>query len=146
MGAAVLQPRALIRLSDWEPRLRAWHREASAGPFVWGVSDCALSAGDAVLAQTGVDPVASLRGRYKTAKGAAGVLKRHGGLEAMLTARLGEPLRSPLLAQRGFVVLFLEGEDERVGVIVNPGWIACKAPDGMTRRPLSAAVMAWAIG
>lgn len=98
-----------------------------------------------MLAQTGVDPVADLRGRYKTPRGAAGVLARHGGLEAMLTARLGPPLRSPLLAQRGFVVLFREGDDERVGVIVNPGIIACKAPDGMTSRPLGTARLAWAI-
>src|SRR3569623_1931677 len=68
-------------------------------PFAWGTHDCASFAFDAVRAVSGEDRFADLRGSYDTAAKAARILKRMGGLEAMVDARLRKI--SPSEAHRG---------------------------------------------
>lgn len=58
-------------------------RAAAGTPFVWGRADCSLFMADWVRACRGIDPAAPLRGRYRTARGAARHVRRHGGMEAM---------------------------------------------------------------
>lgn len=58
------------RLPDWRERLAAFVAARRATPFQWGRADCCLSAADAMLAQTGEDFAAPLRG-YANAFGAA---------------------------------------------------------------------------
>lgn len=79
--ARLRPPGALARLRDTALR-RATH------PFAWGTSDCVTWAADAVWALTGRDPMADLRGAYFSARGAARVCIAHGGMPAMLDARL----------------------------------------------------------
>ena len=64
------------RLDDWRARLAAEMDRQRRDPFVWGEHDCAIgfSAG-IVLALTGEDVAAPYRGRYRTAKGAAKLLR-----------------------------------------------------------------------
>lgn len=58
----------------------------AATPFVDGSADCALTGADWVIAATGcVDPAAHLRGRYSTAIQRERLLRRLGGLEAVMT-------------------------------------------------------------
>ncbi len=52
-------------------------------PFEWGVADCCTSACDAFHALHGVDPMAPLRGRYRTARGAGVIIARRGGFFTM---------------------------------------------------------------
>lgn len=57
----------------------------AATPFVDGVSDCALTLADWVMTATGCpDPAAHLRGRYRTALGRERLLRRNGGLVAVV--------------------------------------------------------------
>ena len=58
-------------------------RRAAGEPFAWGSSDCALFMSGWVLARRGVDPAASLRGRYRCHLGAARHIRRLGGMETM---------------------------------------------------------------
>lgn len=70
--------------------------EAAARPFQWGVHDCALLLADWGCALTGIDAAAHLRGRYTTALGCARLLKRAGGLGAVVhhcAALIGFALR-----------------------------------------------------
>ena len=60
-----------------------------AQPFAWGERDCASLAFDAVLAKTGRDLFADLRGAYCSAAGALRELQRLNGLAALCDARLG---------------------------------------------------------
>jgi hypothetical protein len=53
------------RLPDWDARLAALMRDARHRPFQTAVHDCGTFAADAVAAVTGVDPLASLRQRYR---------------------------------------------------------------------------------
>lgn len=57
-------------------------------PFAWGTNDCVLFTADCVLATTGVDHAQELRG-YRTAIQASRLVKMLGGLEAIVTRRLG---------------------------------------------------------
>ena len=113
-------------------------------PFEWGLHDCCLWASDAVRAQVGVDPAATLRGRYANAMQARRVLAALGGVEGVARAALGEPLRSPLLACAGDVGLS-GGDKAALGVCIGAWW-AFASRDGLSLRPLNDAVMAWRVG
>ncbi|TIS98770.1 MAG: hypothetical protein E5W88_05075, partial [Mesorhizobium sp.] len=68
----------LTRLPDWDRRLARMVTAHMSLPGLWGAADCLLTAADAVMATTGHDFAAGIRGRYKTAKGALCLLKRRG--------------------------------------------------------------------
>lgn len=73
--------------------LDAYLETAGAAPWRWGTLDCTLFASDWVLARTGIDPAAPIRGRYSDAEGARGLLDAHGGLLALV---------APLMDVAGF--------------------------------------------
>ena len=60
-------------------------------PFEWGKNDCVLFSADAVLAITGQDYAKEYR-TYSSAKEAARLIKKLGGLEAIATSALGSPI------------------------------------------------------
>lgn len=60
--------------------------EVMAGPWVWGASDCCTAACDVFAALYGIDPMAPLRGRYASARGAALMIAGYGGWRAMCEA------------------------------------------------------------
>jgi hypothetical protein len=94
----------MTRFENWPEVLDAEVKACLTRPFEWGSHDCALMAADIVKAMTGEDLMADMRGKYTNATGARRVIHKLGGLEAAITARLGEP--KPLgFAQRGDVVL-----------------------------------------
>jgi hypothetical protein len=68
----------LPRREDWPEQLAAVLEEHAELPFVWGRSDCLTFPADAVLAMTGIDPAAEIRGRYRSGSGAARILRRRG--------------------------------------------------------------------
>lgn len=59
-------------------------------PFIYGECDCTLWAADWAKIATGVDVAASRRGTYRTAIGCARVVKRAGGLEALVDSCLSQ--------------------------------------------------------
>jgi hypothetical protein len=119
--------------------------------MVWGQTDCVLTVASAVEALTGEHPAPAMIGSYKTEKGALGRVKRLGGLDALATRYLGEPLLTPRLAQRGDVVLFaLEDQPgkpsvERLG-LCEGATILARGDRGLARRPMRLAIKAWPVG
>lgn len=93
------------RIQNWPAALHAFIESRRSVPFAWGTHDCCQFARRGVESQRGSDPAAALKlGHYKRAPGAAVVLRRLGGIEA-LPGRCGlEEVRVPM-AQRGFVLL-----------------------------------------
>lgn len=63
--------------------LGAYLELAAATPPGWGTFDCLLYPAGWVRLVTGLDPAAGWRGRYRTAIGAARLLRREGGLLAI---------------------------------------------------------------
>lgn len=145
----------MTRFESW-PRLLAEAIEAARGrPFSWGEHDCCLFAATLVLAMTGTDPAARFRGKYKTARGAAGIMKRFagGGVAAAaekIAAALGCPEVPPRLAGRGDVVLFeAPGPDGKpspaLGVCVGATFVFALAAVGVGFMPMGCAIRAWKV-
>jgi len=141
----------MTRYEDWPRRLDDFLQAASERPFSWGERDCCTLAADAVQAMTGDDPYTLWRGKYKSARGAARIVAKAGGLVGLWTQLLGQPV-APLMARRGDVVVVggvacAPGWSEAAGVVDLTGmWIACAGPAGLVSLPLSAAVAAWRVG
>lgn len=133
------------RSSDVSPVLVRYLREAAGRPFAWGSLDCSLFMAGWVLARTGIDPAAPLRGRYATERGALRHVRRLGGFEAM--GRL-------LMAAAGFATT-LEPVPGDVGLIEHPrggptfailtdlGWVA-KSPGGVAAGRFCV-IVAWSV-
>lgn len=79
-----------MKRPNWEMQFAEFCRQRETMPFAWGSNDCVLFAADCVLAMTGVDHAAQFRG-YTTAVHAARLIKKLGGLEAIVTRALGLP-------------------------------------------------------
>ncbi len=157
-------PKPWRRRVDWPERLAGCLAAARARPFAWGSHDCALFACDCVKAITGVDPGRRFRAKYKTARGAAGALRRFagGGVEAAamrMAADLGAPEIAVARAGRGDVVLLRlaplaqdegrarAGPVEALGVIDMSGRrIAAVSMAGLERAAIARGLRAWRIG
>lgn len=67
-----------MRRPDWKLRLNAYLADVVRRGFAPGEHDCALFAAGAVEAMTGRDLAAPYRGRYRTLRGGARILKAAG--------------------------------------------------------------------
>ena len=134
------------RLPAWESLLADFLQAAAARPFAWGSHDCCTFAADAVQAITGVDMIASLRGQWADAAGAAKAVKRLGGMRTALQRHLGEPLPSPLWAQRGDVVLIRMDGRHSAGICAGAVVVGA-AEVGLARLTLTdaAVLAAWSV-
>lgn len=134
----------LTRLPDWQSRFAAFASSRRAMPFAWGSNDCSLFAADAVLAITGRDLAADLRGTYDSARGASRILHERGGMRAIATAALGPEVATGFAAV-GDVLLMNTPEGEGLA-ICNGGHAIGAGPHGALVMPLAAAVAAWKVG
>ena len=132
----------MMRCPGWEAGFAAEIERARHIAFQWGVHDCAIWAFDMRRALVGCDAAQAWRGRYSTAKGALRVLRRLGWASHQdgATAIMGAPLATPLLAQRGDIVL----SDEVFGVCLGVE-AAFLSPTGLTYRPISECRIAWRV-
>lgn len=92
-----------------------------AGPFEWGVRDCAISACAAFAEVYGIDVLGDLHGAWSGPISAARLIRRAGGLEALAQAQGLQPAAGGLANYNGAIVFG-----------IGPGWWAGKAKFGMT--------------
>lgn len=128
---------------NWQVALYAQIESFNAKPFDWATHNCCTFTADCVLAMTGVDAMAAVRGGYKTARGAARKMTQAGGMVAAISAKLGEPL-APALAQRGDVVCFSSPLGDTCGICLG-STIASTGLVGLTHTPMVQAFKAWRI-
>lgn len=133
----------LQRTRGWQERLSALTLERLDQSFEWGQRDCALWAADCVLAMTGEDLAAELRGQYSTALQAARTIDEHGGLHAIVRERLGDSI-NPMLATVGDVGLVVHEDRKGLAVCSGAGWLA-QGERGLATLPFEAALMAWRV-
>ena len=105
-----------MRLHDWALRLESLIDDRLHTRFSFCQHDCCMWACDVVLAVTGRDPVADLRGTYSTEEEAAAVMEAGGGLAAMAEARFGPEIK-PLAAAAGDVGI--------IDTDLGPALVAC---------------------
>lgn len=133
------------RIPGWELALAEAIEAARDRPFAWGVHDCASWVFDLRRDLTGGADVAALwRGRYRTHRGAALVMRRLGwaSLEEGARALLGAPLGSTHLAQRGDLMLSADGA--ALGICLGVR-VAFLGPEGLTFVPITDCSLAWRI-
>lgn len=133
------------RVENWERLLWEAIDEARLRPFAWGLHDCPTFAFETRARLIGGEDVAALwRGRYTTALGGERVMRRLGwaSLEAMGRALLGEPRPSPLMAQRGDIVL--AGNGAGFGVCAGASAVGM-APGGLCFAPLTNCLCVWPV-
>lgn len=145
-----MRPPRPPRLPDWTIRLAALLADWNARPFAWGQTDCAMLAAEAVVALTGVDPVADLRGSYSDATGAGRVLGAAGGLLALVAKmadRAGIPECPPAFAQRGDVALVEWQGAQALGIVMPDGVMVLgrDEPRMLHVIPASSIRFAWAV-
>ena len=131
-----------VRVEDWPLRLQAEIENARARPFKWGQHDCGTWASDIVRALTGTE--LALPKGYRTANGSLVAMRRKTGaktMEGAVTYFLGEPLQTPLLAQRGDIVLH---NSQALGVCVGSE-VFCLSESGLTAVPLADCRVAWRV-
>lgn len=132
-----------MRLSDWQLRFSEFAQARASVPFAWGSNDCCLFAADAVLAISGQDFAGDARGSYADAMTALRVMLERGGLRAIATAALGEPI-APVLATVGDVVL-LENEGRELLAICNGTSALGPGEHGIAVLGMDAALAAWRV-
>ena len=134
----------MLRLRTWQSELDALLSARLNAAFEWGVHDCCLFAADAVQAMTGQDLAQGLRGSYSTEAEAEGVLANLGGVAALVTARLGEPVL-PTMARPGDVGLVEIAGRQSLAVCIGQHWQA-PGPDGLRVLPRRVVLQAWRVG
>lgn len=102
--------------------LAAWLDQAVDTPRAWGVHDCNLWPANWVRECAGIDPAEPWRGCYRSASGAARIVRRAGGLRplwqaAAIRVGLGE-VRTRIAGDVGLVRLSSLGVAEVLGEMV----------------------------
>lgn len=112
-------------------------------PFADGTADCILTVADWVVLNGKPDPAAPYRGRYRTALGRERIVRREGGMLAVMeagAARAGlEATDEPV---RGDVGLVRVGERPVAAICLNRLWAA--KGEGVTVAPAEV-IKAWRV-
>jgi hypothetical protein len=134
------------RLPDWRKRLEDLLTSRRQADFSWGENDGALFCADAITAMTGVDVGADLRDQYSDRAGLDALIQPLGGMEAAVTAKLGEPLAGVLLAHVGDVVMAdISDGSACIGICLGP-YGAFVSEKGLSKIRLLHCTRAWAVG
>jgi hypothetical protein len=129
-----------MRKPGWDVILAEQIDAARTKPFAYGSHDCLTWAFDVRAALTGIDDTGPWKGRYTSELGAARVMKRHGVTLSDIGDRLlGEPLPSPLFAQRGDIAF-----REAYGVVAGDQ-VLYPGAAGLVARPLWDVEKVWRV-
>jgi len=139
-----------MRKEGWEQELNNYLDDALDTPWEYGSHDCALFAFGALKAMGGVDLGEPWRGKYKTERGALGVMKRFGGAdveECMVKLGVDNELTEidPAFAQRGDITVCPTEEGPALGIVSLDGRFMAVAtkPKGFMLHPIFNAIKAW---
>ncbi|HEY8604732.1 DUF6950 family protein [Tsuneonella suprasediminis] len=127
------------RLPNWENRLNETIAQWRDVKFRWD-RDCARWAAACIIAVTGDDPIADLRGRYSTKRQAFALLAEK-SMEEWVDERL--PRIHPAFAQRGDIALV---QDSCLGVVIGGEALFYSSDGGMTLMPRSDWQAVWGVG
>lgn len=97
-----------MRPSDWPERLARFFLDRMPKPFVWGQTDCCMSACYAIEAVTGKNPLEKSIGKYKTARGSIGHLikkLKYRSIEELFRSMTGAVEIKSNFAQRGDIAI-----------------------------------------
>jgi hypothetical protein len=117
------------RIQNWRAPLMAEFLAGRSRTFAWGTFDCALFACDCVKAQTGHDPAAGFRGRYKT-QAEAEALGSLSQIVSQTAANSGLAEILPAEARRGDLVLVVNGASSQALAVIDFSGMYAVCPGG----------------
>lgn len=126
-------------------RLRHFLSWSAARKFDWLVCNCGFWVCDWIASETGNDPVARYRGRFKTEAGFRRFVARHGGTEGfsrMVAAKAGLELTDePVLGDVGLVL----ADGITMAIKAEAGnWIVKRSGLGIAIGPFRR-IVAWSV-
>ena len=142
-----------LRYQDWPVRFERALEAFRDEPWRWGFHDCAMFAAHIVEAITGADCARGLRG-YKSARGAAAIVKKKGGFFEMIdecAAKNKIKQCDPAFASRGDVVIAEHSTDISFGgmaagvVGLSGRHVAVAAKVGWIWIPIETVLHAWKV-
>lgn len=135
------------RREDWRKRLGIYVDTLRRKPYAFGTQDCWLFVAGAVAAMTGEDYAKPHRGRYKTARGALGIVKRAGASNmAEFAGLVLEEHASPVFAQIGDVMAIPTKDAFGFSLgILNGERVLVVTPNGIDTRDRSEATRAFKV-
>lgn len=133
-----------MRRDDWQPRMWSAIETSCARPFVYGEWDCVHAVAQVLDAMTGSAWSSEIAALYRDKRSALRLLLRSGGLEDLVTARLGLPVPRNL-ARVGDVVSVDLDTGPAIGICVGPRIAIAAMPSGFDYAPLERARCAWRI-
>lgn len=135
------------RTEGWRKRLASYVSACRSTPYELGTFDCWLFVAGAIEAMTGKDLGLVQRGRYKTQRGALGVMKRDGAVDmAEFAEHRLTALPDPVMAQVGDVMAI--PTDDAFGFalgILNGERILVVTPKGIDTRDRAEATRAFKV-
>lgn len=138
----------MIRVQNWRVNYENLIDAIRRKPFAWGYVDCLTGLVDPTIqALTGEEPFARFRARYKTARGAIGIMRRSGfeNLADLVASELPEIHPSQCVV--GDVVAIPTDDDFAFALgVVNGDRVFVISPDGLSTRDISEAVRAFKVG
>lgn len=134
-----------MRIEGWEQRLEQYFADSALKEFEYGTLDCVCFASDAVLLICGTDPMAEGRGKYKTLKKGAELIKKHRGSYVGIMDYYFKRIPT-VKAQRGDVLMIIQDAQPAYGVMGSGGMVFFKTRDkGLAIRRCDQCVMAWRV-
>jgi len=135
------------RISGWD---RALEDIATAHVSItpeWGISDCLMTAAEAIEAVIGENPLAEFRGKYKTEAGAARKMRANGceNVRDVFENYLKLEPVNRFAARRGDVGVMLINGEYVAGFISGTGF-AVKQPKGLAFYPVTEIEQAYRVG
>lgn len=138
-----------MRRDDWRARYEATIDAIRVSPAVgeWGAGDCLTGlVGPVVEALTGADPFARFRGRYKTARGALGIMRRSGFANLADLVASDLPEIHPSECRVGDIVAIPSDDDFAYALgVVNGERAFVLQTNGLATRDMSEAVRAFRV-
>lgn len=144
----------MTRTEHWATReFHDFLLKRSQDPFAWGTNDCAMFTADGIHSFTGVDIAADFRGKYTNELGSLKTIKTvtGGSTIADAVAHCAKQhdlpsLPSPLMAQRGDLVLVKEGDNLICGLVhLNGSEVVSVGQEGILRKPITDVTHAWRV-
>jgi hypothetical protein len=136
-----------MRMVKWRSRYDATIDILRETPFEWGDHDCLFGLVVPVIeALTGDRMFERFRGRYRTAKGALGVMRKAGYADLADLAASELPEVHPSACVLGDIVAIPSGDDFGFALgVVNGDRVFILHPGGLGQRSLSEAVRAFKV-
>lgn len=136
---------SIVRPENWPALLTAYVEAHRNRPFAWGRHDCGTFLADWVDLVAGYDPLAKVRGRYRSAIGWARVARNDGWADsaAVFDHALG-PRIERKAAGRGDGGAIASPAGPVMGIVLGTE-IVVPAVDGLVFVPVGLMVAAWRV-